>query len=105
YCELREDRCVFLIHVPELRRFSADAQKSLGQMTWLCAQGMLEKSGKGKPGIRLAVGLRGIAAYSQVLTGNYTPGASDSSTGITQIYEGFGCEPKLDSWFTPSTSN
>jgi hypothetical protein len=71
----------------------------------LCAQDLLEKSGKGKPGMRLAVGLRGIAAYSQVLTGQYISGASDSNTGITQAYEGFGCEHQLDSWFAPSTSH
>ncbi len=101
YCDLRDDQCVFLIHVPELRRFGADAQKSLAQVTWLSAQGLLEKSGKGKSGMRLAVGLRGIAAYSCVLTGRYTSGASDTNTGIAETYDGFGCERQFESWFAP----
>lgn len=103
YCDLRSDQCVFLVHVPELRRFSADAQKSLGRMAWLSAQRLLERTGTGKPGMRLAVGLRGVAAYSLVLTGQYTPGATDAKTGIRGVYDGFGCERALDSWFVPKS--
>ena len=99
YCDLRTDQCVVLIHVPELRKFGEKAQKSLGDLAWLAAQRLIEKRGQGKTGMRLAVGLRGIAAYSRVLTGEYVPGASEAKTGILDVHEGIGCEREFYAWF------
>ena len=58
YCNLEEGRCVFLIHVPELRRFNVEGKKSLADSAWFFAQGLLGKSGDH---MHLAVALRGIA--------------------------------------------
>ena len=99
YCDLTRDHCVFLIHVPELRRFDAEAQKSFGQAAWMAAQTLLDKTRTNTPGLRLAVGLRGIAAYNRVLTGKYVSGATDANSGILNVSEDFGSERELYSWF------
>jgi hypothetical protein len=99
FCDLRPDQCVFLIHVPELRRFAPDAQKSLGQMAWQAAQTLLDQAGTNKAGMRLAVGLRGIAAYNRVLTGQFAPRAAGANTAAPGVSAGIGCERELYSWF------
>ena len=99
FCDLRKDQCVFLIHVPELRRFSADAQESLGLVAWTAARKLLDATGSNQPGMRLAVGLRGIAAYNRVLVGHYL--AVTNATDSPVVYKGFGCERQLYRWFAP----
>ena len=58
WCELRPDRCAFVIHVPEYRRFDAEAKKALEKMAWMTAQSTVAK--ELRPGDRLAVGLKGV---------------------------------------------
>lgn len=100
YCNLNESQSVFLIHVPELRRFDAESRKAIAQSAWVTAQSLLEKHGESRPGMRLAVGVRGIAAYDRILTGSFTVGA-ESNSSIPEIREGLGCERELASWFEP----
>lgn len=104
FCDLRRDQCVFLIQVPELRRFAPEAQESLGQVAWLFAEGLLDKRGTNKAEMRLAVGLRGIAAYNRVLTGQFTPGANDAKAGAPDVSTGIDCERELYSWFAEEES-
>jgi hypothetical protein len=98
YCSLREGRCVFLIHVPELRRFTAEAKQSLAEAAWFSAQVLLAS---GAEHIRLAVGLRGIAAYDRVLMGEHTTGDAEKSPFKPNVYDGFNCEKQLIPWFAP----
>jgi hypothetical protein len=102
YCDLREGQCVFLIHVPELRRFKVEAKQSLADSAWFFAQGLL---GKGGERMRLAVALRGISAYDRVLTGEYTPGKTERLTVKPEVYDGFSCEKQLIPWFAPEPAD
>jgi hypothetical protein len=102
YCDLRPGQCVLLVHVPELRRFTSDAQILMGDMAWMAAQVLLKNNGLGKPDLRLAVGLRGISAYDRVLLGTYLPEATEEKTGVSQVKEGFECEQELYAWFAPA---
>ena len=99
YCLLRPDECVFLVHVPELRRFTSHAQDSLGKSAWASTQSLLQESKVGKADMRLAVGLRGIAAYNRVLTGHYLAGANETNSGLADVHEGLTCERELFPWF------
>jgi hypothetical protein len=99
YCWLTETKCVFLVHVPELRRFSPEVKEMLGRAAWNSAQGILSTHNAGKPGMQLAVALRGIAAYDRVLIGNYNPDDSDELTEDYQVRQGIGSERELYSWF------
>jgi hypothetical protein len=99
YCQLQDGQCIFLIHIPELRRFTTEAKATFGQIAWASAQSLLKKDGIGKPDLRLAVGLRGIAAYDRVTIGKYVPDFTDDNNGVSALKEGFGSESELYSWF------
>jgi hypothetical protein len=102
YCDLRSNQCVFLIHVPELRRFQGQAQTSLGTYAWNAARAVLKEGGVEDSKLRLAVALRGLIAYERVMLGDFTPEGTDGEQGPSEVEEGFGCEKRLVGWFTPS---
>ena len=107
YCDLQEGQCVFLIHVPELRRFTEQAKESLGKTAWAVGQSLLRSSKEATPGMRLAIGLRGIAAFDRVLTGKFEAEHSNTpaQSGLGEVKEGFGCERELYSWFASPSTN
>jgi hypothetical protein len=57
HCELHEDRCAFIVHVPAYHDFSAEAKETLAISAWQIAQQTVENTLR--PGDELAVGLRG----------------------------------------------
>jgi len=61
HCELNDDRCVFIVHVPEYRSFEDDAKEKLATVAWTVAQGTVEE--KLQPGDRLAVDCEGPALW------------------------------------------
>lgn len=67
YCELHEDRCLFLVHVPSYRNFTDDAKKTLAQMAWINAQ--LIVANELPADSRLGVGLRGTILYGDIMVG------------------------------------
>jgi hypothetical protein len=105
YCELRNDRCVFLIHVPEMRRFTDEAQDSLGMDAWKSAQAVLHHKGAGKDGMKLAVGMMGLVSYDRVMMGRYSSDTNNLENGPEQIARGFGSERPLYEWFAPEKTN
>ena len=98
YCYLQDDRCVFLIHVPELRRFNVEAKQSLADASWLFAQGLLGK--RAKP-LRVAVALRGIVAYDRMLWGESSTAHGNGLNLTPNRFDGFSCEKQLIPWFAP----
>jgi len=100
YCNLQDGQCVFLIHVPELHRFTAGAKESLGDAGWFFAEALL---GKGRERIRLAVALHGGTTYERVITGR-APGQFEKWDLKPVTYNGFRCEDQLISWFGPRMS-
>ena len=92
---------MFLIHVPELRRFKVEAKQALADSAWFFAHGLL---GKGGERMRLAAALRGISAYDRVLTGGYVPGKVGKWMVKPEIYDGFNCEKQLIPWFVPESA-
>ena len=105
YCDLRPDQCVFLIHVPELRRFQGEAQTTLGNYAWGAAQEVLRSGAATNQPMKLAIALRGVIAYERVIVGNYSPGAGDTSPTPPEVRTGFGCEKQLIGWFVPLGTN
>ncbi len=101
YCELRPQHCVILVHVSELRRFTREAQKSLGEMAWFAAQSALKKNAVGRSGMPVAVGVRGEILYDRVLLGQYQPAASEDETGLAATHEGNRSREKLFEFFQP----
>jgi hypothetical protein len=67
YCELRDGKCAFLVHVPAYRKFDDDAKESLAELAWMTAQSAVQ--GKLAPGDDLAVGMKGSILYGSVMIG------------------------------------
>jgi acyl carrier protein len=99
YCHLNDDSCVFLVHVPELRRFTADAQKSMSDLAWRNAQHVIEASGISPR--TLAVGVKGAVLYDSVMVGHPVPGSAQAD-GITERSSGLGSEALLYRFFAPT---
>lgn len=109
YCELHDDKCALIVHVPELRRFTESAKTSLGELAWLTAQSTLESQNAGKPGMQLVVALRGVTLYDRALLGVYQPG-TDSTNLPAETIEGPYVDRRLVPWFrtikaTPATNS
>lgn len=69
WCELRDDQCIVLLKVPDLRHYDSAAQKILADAAWQDSLACLQNHFAVKPGMPLTVGLRGDYLYDTVLTG------------------------------------
>jgi len=104
YCRLSSNACVFLVHVPELRRFTAEAKQSLGRLAWETAQETV-KMGVHPPPVRLVVGVKGELSYDPILIGKFVPALHEMGEGIetqdsgilsmSRFYPFFEAEPEL----------
>jgi hypothetical protein len=59
-----------VVHVPEYRKFTGDAKKTLAKLAWMVAQNVARD--ELEPGDHLAVGLRGVISYGAVMVGDVT---------------------------------
>ena len=101
YCELQDSKCAIIVHVPELRRFNAQAKESLGLLAWDAAQAALRKQGAARPGMNLAVGLRGIALYDRVLVGKVVTTTNRAENGLRNTSTESRPERELFNYFQP----
>jgi hypothetical protein len=76
-CTVQGDTAVFLLHVPDLRKFTDDAKQSMGHMAWFAARLGWTKLPEPRPA-RLCVGVKGIASYDRVLEGTASMPAMDA---------------------------
>jgi hypothetical protein len=103
FCELTDTHCAVLVHVPELRRFSTDAMNSLGELAWVSAQAALQNHAAGKPGMSLAVGMRGAIIYDRVLLGSDQPGETYEPASLVETVTGSRNRERLYQYFRPQT--
>jgi len=80
YCHLQGDHCVFLVHVPELRRFVKDAKGSLADLAWMNAQSILQTK-LARPPKTLALGVKGALLYDSILIGDYVSEPTNAPGG------------------------
>lgn len=64
---------VFLIHVPQFKRYKDDVRAMLTDMCWAGAQLVCEQHGH--KGVKLCVALRGSVFYGAIAEGDFGPGA------------------------------
>jgi hypothetical protein len=81
FCQRTETACVFLVHVPELRRFTAEAKQSLVELAWLNAQAVLKNSTESPPAT-VAVGVKGAVFYEAVWVGKFAPDTPEVDGGV-----------------------
>lgn len=101
FCQLDGDRCTFLVHVPDLRKFDKDAKKFLGVLAWATAQGVVRSAELETKPTSLAVGLRGIMLYDRVIIGALATADKDPSEAIIIEEEGDKDKYLLYSFFAP----
>ncbi|HEY3966636.1 MAG TPA: hypothetical protein VGM05_18890 [Planctomycetaceae bacterium] len=98
YCRLDEEACVFLVHVPDLRKFSKEAKSDLAELAWATGQ-QIAHSNLENPPPRLAVGVRGVMLYDNAMVGKLGAGDEVAGEGIESRQSGSGSERLLFSFF------
>ena len=89
YCRITEDgKLLFLTRVPGLRKFTKEAKSSIGIAAWRLANSLAEKL-EPQPN-EIAVGVRGIVAYSEFLIGGIGESPrrveGDSKTSVREFF-------------------
>ncbi|TDU71011.1 hypothetical protein EI77_02129 [Prosthecobacter fusiformis] len=100
YVYLTPTRCVFLLHVPQLRKFSKEAKDTMSEIAWLSAQGLAAKLTP-KPS-KVALGIRGNILYDRAYIGHPVSNEEDSK-GIDQEVKGMDAREVLALLFEPET--
>jgi hypothetical protein len=62
YCKVKDDAALFLLHVPDLRKFEDAAKETMLEGAWTAAQFGVASMPEPRPK-RLTVGIRGILSY------------------------------------------
>ena len=65
YCRLDDVSCVFMVHVPSLRKYKVEDRSAIADLAWRVAHGILANHGFAE-GKTLAVGTRGRVAYHRI---------------------------------------
>ena len=87
YCHLDSEIGVFLVQVPELRKFDDEAKEWMGIVCWMAARSVLEQHAAKDAGAiyepeRLVVALRGVVRYDRVLEGTLEPIEAGADAGL-----------------------
>lgn len=98
YCAINGERCAFIVHVPQLRKFAPDAKESMNELAWITAWQVVNDAGLEIN--ELAVGVKGAVQYSAVMTGKYDP-LSGEVPDPTFNGKGISDTPKLYPFFAP----
>jgi len=101
YCQLNDDSCVFLVHVPELRKFTGDAKKSLTDLAWMNAQSVLQAATNSPPKT-VVVGVKGLLLYDAIMIGDYVADAQPGKDGIRTRGSGLKDMEMFYPFFAPS---
>ena len=82
FCQLSDEGCAFIVHVPEYRRHTDEAKESLAELAWIVAGSVAESHPEALPSqSTVAVGLRGAILYGAILigeAGGETPASSST---------------------------
>lgn len=97
YCLLAGDTCVFMVHVPDLRKFSSEAKSYLVSAAWATALTITESS---QPGLRnICVGVRGALMYDRLIAGSAGSPENANALRFTEIAGDPECQEYLQSMF------
>ena len=102
YCHMTDDHCVFLVHVPDLRKFTVSAKDYIAEAALTTALNLTAKSGI-KPST-VAVGIRGALLYDRALSAALEGGTRISSVPADQVEGDDECVSFLRGYFAPSTA-
>lgn len=101
YCELHQDRVVFLVQIPGLQKLPAQIRNRLADDAWRTSSLALTELKAGFTDLRVAVGVRSAGKYDQVLMGRYVRDFEENNTGLKSRAEGPRSKTKLYPLFVP----
>lgn len=78
HCEFHPGRCVFIVHVPELRNYTDDAKELMATTAWQVANQIASE--RMNDGDALGVGMRGALLYSDVMVGKVSRSGGGPAT-------------------------
>ena len=78
YCELHEDSCAFIVHVPSYKDYEKDAKDVLAEIAW--QEAVMVTTDVLDEGDSLAVALRGTFLYGDIMIGAHPGPINESST-------------------------
>ena len=90
-CSVRGDTAVFLLHVPDLRKFADDAKEAMGKMAWFAARAGWAELPEPRPA-RICAAIKGIASYDRAVDGLATIPVLDEDAEITIDMLGSGIQ-------------
>lgn len=99
YCLLTPNRCVFLVHVPDLRKFSSDAKNFIVDAGWATAVAITEPRKQNLQTV--TVGVRGALLYERMLSGS--PFSLENPTPF-QVEGSSDCKAYLQRFFVSQDS-
>ena len=86
FCQLSDQGCAFIVHVPEYRKHTDDAKESLSELAWTVASSVAENHPTElPPESALAVGLRGAILYGSIMTGRAGAESPESDNGDEDV--------------------
>lgn len=101
YVHLTDSACVFLVHVPSLRKFTDEAKEAMGQIAWHTAQALAADLSPRRA--KIAVGVRGALLYDRALLGSLTSEAAEND-GIEREVKGTAAKAALEPYFEGEAS-
>ncbi|MCF7788767.1 MAG: hypothetical protein K9N47_21765 [Prosthecobacter sp.] len=102
YCLLTKDSCVFMVHVPELRKYSSEAKDFITKAAWVAA---LDITQPHQADLRkLAVGLRGVLLYDRVAAAHLNPAEDQPSIKPGYVIGDTECRKFLQGFFTSASA-
>jgi hypothetical protein len=99
FCHMTDDHCIFLVHVPDLRKFSVGAKDYIADAALSTAVAVAAKSGIRPAAV--AVGIRGALLYDRALSANLDGNTLVSSRPAGQVKGNDECTSFLAGYFTP----
>ena len=63
YCKINNDSILFLVHVPQFKRYKDEVRDTLNQLSWHVANEVTKDIKTDTQNLELAIGLRGSLAY------------------------------------------
>ncbi len=99
FCHMTDDHCLFLVHVPDLRKFSVGAKDYIADAALKTAVALASKGGMRPADV--AVGIRGALLYDRALTANLDGNTLVSSRPASQVKGNDECTSFLAGYFKP----
>ncbi len=101
FCQVHEDRVIFLVRIPGLQKASSTGRLRLADLAWQATSAALTEQKAGFTGLRVALGVRSAGKYDQAIVGRYVRDFEANNTGLKSRATGPSSKAKLYPLFVP----